>query len=102
MVSPEVTPTLEALAGHGHVAWLAGAYGQGDCAGAWLVCAGGPADVTAAVAAEADAQRTWCVRADDAAASAAWTPAAGSAADVQVGVLSGDPRRSAGIRDAIT
>jgi len=102
MVSPEVTPTLEALAGNGQVTWLARGYEQGDCAGAWLVCACGPADVNAAVAAEADAQRTWCVRSDDAAASAAWTPAAGSAADVQVGVLSGDPRRSAGIRDAIT
>ena len=102
MVSPEVTPTLEALADSGQVTWLARGYEQGDCAGAWLVCACGPADVNAAVAAEADAQRTWCVRSDDAAASAAWTPAAGSAADVQVGVLSGDPRRSAGIRDAIT
>ncbi len=43
----------------------------------------------------------WCVRADDAAASPAWTPAAGQAGEVRVGVLSGDPRRSAGIRDAM-
>jgi uroporphyrin-III C-methyltransferase/precorrin-2 dehydrogenase/sirohydrochlorin ferrochelatase len=57
--------------------------------------------VNAAVAAEAEAQRTWCVRADDATASAAWTPASGQADDVRVGVVSGDPRRSAAIRDAI-
>ncbi|MBO0806188.1 MAG: uroporphyrinogen-III C-methyltransferase, partial [Nocardiopsaceae bacterium] len=42
------------------------------------------------------------VRADDAARSTAWTPAAGAEAGVTVGVLSGDPRRSAAIRDAVT
>ena len=57
--------------------------------------------MNAAVAAEAEAAGIWCVRADDAAASAAWTPASGQAGDVRVGVLSGDPRRSAGIRDAV-
>jgi uroporphyrin-III C-methyltransferase/precorrin-2 dehydrogenase/sirohydrochlorin ferrochelatase len=57
--------------------------------------------VNAAVAAAAETQRTWCVRADDAGASAAWTPASGRAGDVRVGVLSGDPRHSAAIRDAI-
>jgi uroporphyrin-III C-methyltransferase/precorrin-2 dehydrogenase/sirohydrochlorin ferrochelatase len=57
--------------------------------------------VNAAIAAEAEAMRIWCVRADDAEASAAWTPASGVAGDVRVGVLSGDPRHSAGIRDAI-
>src|SRR6266568_4443333 len=56
---------------------------------------------TAAAAAEADAAGIWCVRADDAAASRAWTPASGQAGDVRVGVLSGDPRHSAGIRDAV-
>src|SRR5205085_4114565 len=73
-----------------------------DCSGAWLVCAcADNQGVNTAVAAEADEQRTWCVRADDAAASPAWTPAAGQAGDVRVGVLSGDPRHSAAIRDAI-
>jgi uroporphyrin-III C-methyltransferase/precorrin-2 dehydrogenase/sirohydrochlorin ferrochelatase len=41
------------------------------------------------------------VRADDRGASPAWTPASGQAGEVRVGVLSGDPRWSAGIRDAI-
>jgi uroporphyrin-III C-methyltransferase/precorrin-2 dehydrogenase/sirohydrochlorin ferrochelatase len=102
LVSPEVSPSLEALASAGQVRWLERGYQPGDCAGAWLVCACGPAVVNAAVAAEADAQRTWCARSDDASASAAWTPASGTVSDVQVGVLSGDPRHSAGIRDAIT
>ena len=43
---------------------------------AWLVhtATGDPA-VDDQVAREADAARTWCVRADDASRSAAWTPA---------------------------
>jgi uroporphyrin-III C-methyltransferase / precorrin-2 dehydrogenase / sirohydrochlorin ferrochelatase len=101
LVSPEVTPSLEGLASAGHIRWLGRGYEPGDCAGAWLVCACGPAAVNEAAGCEADAQRTWCVRSNDAAASAAWTPASGTVSGVQVGVLSGDPRRSAGIRDAI-
>ena len=125
LISPHVTPSLEDLAAAGRIAWLAREYQPGDCAGAWLVCAcARSADVNAAVADEAERQRTWCVRADDAARSAAWTPATGTvaeagtavglplegaadrdpagAAGITVGVLSGDPRRSAAIRDAIT
>src|SRR6202012_1850342 len=50
---------------------------------------------------EAEADRTCCVRADDAVASTAWTPASGAAGDTSVGVLSGDPRHSAAGRDAV-
>ena len=124
LVSPSVTASLEDLAAAGRIRWEQRGYADGDCAGAWLVCActDDPA-VNAAVAAEAEQQRTWCVRADDAQASAAWTPATGRVDDldaarrpgrrrrrrspvrwrraVQVGVLSGDPRHSAAIRDAI-
>ena len=102
LVSPKVAASLEDLAAAGRIRWEARGYQPGDCAGAWLVCActDDPA-VNAAVAAAAEAQRTWCVRADDAGASAAWTPASGRAGDVRVGVLSGDPRHSAAIRDAI-
>jgi uroporphyrin-III C-methyltransferase / precorrin-2 dehydrogenase / sirohydrochlorin ferrochelatase len=162
LVSPSVTTSLEDLAVAGRIRWEPRRYSDGDCAGAWLVCActDDPA-VNAAVAAAAERQRTWSVRADDAQASAAWTPASGRADDipvgdaqasnapasgtqagddqagddqagddqasnapasgtqvggtraggtrgdrirggsVQVGVLSGDPRRSAAIRDAI-
>jgi uroporphyrin-III C-methyltransferase / precorrin-2 dehydrogenase / sirohydrochlorin ferrochelatase len=134
LVSSTVTTSLEDLAAAGRIRWEKRHYADGDCAGAWLVCActDDPA-VNAAVAAEAERQRTWYVRADDALASAAWTPATGraddvrtgdvqtsdartddvqtdgirsvsrgsSAGSVQVGVLSGDPRHSAAIRDAI-
>jgi uroporphyrin-III C-methyltransferase/precorrin-2 dehydrogenase/sirohydrochlorin ferrochelatase len=103
LVSPWVTASIEDLAAAGRITWLEREYQPGDCAGAWLVCAcAGPAEVNAAVAEEAERGKTWCVRADDAAASTAWTPATGSATDVTVGVLSGDPRRSAAIRDAVT
>ena len=102
LVSPKVAASLEDLAAVGRIRWEARGYRPGDCAGAWLVCAcTDDSQVNAAVAAAAEAQRTWCVRADDAGASAAWTPASGQAGDVRVGVLSGDPRHSAAIRDAV-
>ena len=102
LVSPKVAASLEGLAAAGRIRWEARGYQPGDCAGAWLVCAcTDDPGVNAAVAAAAETQRTWCVRADDAGASAAWTPASGRAGDVRVGVLSGDPRHSAAIRDAI-
>jgi uroporphyrin-III C-methyltransferase / precorrin-2 dehydrogenase / sirohydrochlorin ferrochelatase len=102
LVSPKVTASLEDLATAGRIRWEARGYQAGDCAGAWLVCAcTDDPGVNAAVAAAAEAQRTWYVRADDAGASAAWTPASGRAGDVRVGVLSGDPRHSAAIRDAV-
>src|SRR6516225_2482288 len=102
LVSPAVTASLEDLAAAGRIRWEPRRYANGDCAGAWLVCActDDPA-VNAAVAAEAERERTWSVRADDAQASAAWTPASGRADRVQVGVLSGDPLHSAAIRDAV-
>jgi uroporphyrin-III C-methyltransferase/precorrin-2 dehydrogenase/sirohydrochlorin ferrochelatase len=102
LVSPQATASLEDLAAAGRIRWAARKYSPGDCAGAWLVCAcaDSPA-VNQAVAAAAEAQQTWCVRADDAQASGAWTPASGQAGDVRIGVLSGDPRHSAAIRDAV-
>ncbi len=102
LVSPKATASLEDLAAAGRIRWAARGYSPGDCAGAWLVCAcTDRPEVNQAVAAAAEAQQTWCVRADDAGASGAWTPASGRAGDVRVGVLSGDPRHSAAIRDAI-
>jgi uroporphyrin-III C-methyltransferase/precorrin-2 dehydrogenase/sirohydrochlorin ferrochelatase len=102
VISPEMSPTLAELAAAGRVSWTQRGYAPGDCAGSWLVgaCTSDPA-VNAAVAEEADATGIWCVRADDGAASRALTPASGQSGDIQVGVLSGDPRYSAGIRDAI-
>jgi uroporphyrin-III C-methyltransferase/precorrin-2 dehydrogenase/sirohydrochlorin ferrochelatase len=107
LVSPEVTPSLEDLIADGKVLWHQRSYEAGDCAGAWLVQACADDEkINAAAAAEAEAAHIWCVRADDAEASAAWTPAGGQVGETTVGVLSasssgGDPRRAAGIRDAI-
>jgi uroporphyrin-III C-methyltransferase/precorrin-2 dehydrogenase/sirohydrochlorin ferrochelatase len=103
LISPEATPALEELSAAGRVDWRRREYQRGDCAGAWLVCAcAAPPEVNAEAAEEAEENHIWCVRADDAGGSTAWTPATGTATDVRVGVLSGDPRRSAAIRDAIT
>jgi uroporphyrin-III C-methyltransferase/precorrin-2 dehydrogenase/sirohydrochlorin ferrochelatase len=102
LVSPEVTPVLEDLATRGELTWERRPYRPGDCDGAWLVQAcTDDGKVNAAVAAEAEDQRIWCVRADDAQASAAWTPASGRVGETTVAVLAGgDPRRAAGVRDA--
>lgn len=103
LIAPEVTPSLEDLIADGQVAWRERPYRSGDLAGAWLVQAvSDEPKVNAAVAAEAESARLWCVRADDAEASAAWTPASGQVGETTVGVLAGgDPRRAAGIRDAV-
>ncbi|MFC0865314.1 uroporphyrinogen-III C-methyltransferase [Sphaerimonospora cavernae] len=103
LVSPGVTPALDDLIAAGRVTWERRSYQVGDCDGAWLVQAcTDQRDVNTAVAAEADAKRIWCVRADDKDASAAWTPASGRVDEVSVAVTAGgDPRRAAGIRDAV-
>ncbi|MEW9530109.1 uroporphyrinogen-III C-methyltransferase [Microbispora sp. NPDC049125] len=103
LISPGVTPALDDLIADGRVTWERRPYEVGDCDGAWLVHAcTDRRDVNTAVAAEAEAKRIWCVRADDKDASAAWTPASGRVDEVGVAVTAGgDPRRAAGIRDAI-
>jgi uroporphyrin-III C-methyltransferase/precorrin-2 dehydrogenase/sirohydrochlorin ferrochelatase len=79
-------------------------YRDGDLEGAWLVHAAtsDPA-VNSAVAREAERCRIWCVRADDAALSRAWTPAVARHGDVTVAVTAGgDPRRAQRLRAAIS
>jgi uroporphyrin-III C-methyltransferase/precorrin-2 dehydrogenase/sirohydrochlorin ferrochelatase len=103
VVSPGVTPALDDLIASGRLTWHARPYEVGDCDGAWLVQAcTDDKSVNTAVAAEAEAKRIWCVRADDKDASAAWTPASGRVDEITVAVTAGgDPRRAAGIRDAV-
>jgi uroporphyrin-III C-methyltransferase/precorrin-2 dehydrogenase/sirohydrochlorin ferrochelatase len=103
VVSPSVTPALDDLIASGRITWHARRYEVGDCAGAWLVqaCTDDRAANTA-IAAEAEAKHIWCVRADDKDASAAWTPATGRVDEIGIAVTAGgDPRRAAGIRDAV-
>ncbi|MGH3713554.1 MAG: uroporphyrinogen-III C-methyltransferase [Micromonosporaceae bacterium] len=103
LVAPEVGPGLEGLAEAGRISWQRRQFVPSDVDGAWLVlAAASDHDVNAAALAAADAQRIFCVRADDATAATAWTPAVTRHERLTVAVLAGgDPRRSAGLRDAI-
>ncbi|MGK5110561.1 MULTISPECIES: uroporphyrinogen-III C-methyltransferase [unclassified Geodermatophilus] len=103
VVSPDVTPALEALVEPGSVTWVRRRYRTGDLDGAWYaVAATDDPAVNAAVTAEAERSRVFCARADDRSASSAWTPAVGRLGDLVVGVHGGgDPQRSVGVRDAV-
>ncbi len=101
VVAPELSPSLEDQAARGFIGVRRRRYAAADLDGAWLAlaCTDQP-EVNAAVAAEADRQRIWSVRADDGAASAAWIPAVGRTGSVTVAVNAGrDPRRAAALRD---
>lgn len=115
LVSPQVTPAVEGMAGAGEIDWLERPYAPGDLAGAWYAMAltddGG---VNSAVVAEASADRIFCVRADDAVAGTAATPATGTWSGLRLAVTSGrispsgagptgghDPLRAAAVRDAV-
>jgi uroporphyrin-III C-methyltransferase / precorrin-2 dehydrogenase / sirohydrochlorin ferrochelatase len=78
-------------------------YRDGDLAGAWYaIAATDDAAVNAAIVAEAERRRIFCVRADIARAGTAVTPASFDHAGLSVGVLAGgEHRRSAAIRSAI-
>ncbi|WP_087509864.1 uroporphyrinogen-III C-methyltransferase [Cellulomonas iranensis] len=103
VVAPALCEDLADLAAAGAVTWLAREYAPGDLDGAWLVhTATGDPRTDATVSADAQAARTWCVRADDAASSTAWTPAVARAGDVTVAVSAGgDPRRALALRAAL-
>jgi uroporphyrin-III C-methyltransferase/precorrin-2 dehydrogenase/sirohydrochlorin ferrochelatase len=107
VVSPDATPAIEALADAGEIVWERRRFTERDLDDTWYVVAAtdDPA-ANEAVSLAADARRIFCVRADDAMAASAWTPAVGRSSGVTVAVLSTgvggrDPRRSAAVRDAI-
>ncbi|GAB2585923.1 uroporphyrinogen-III C-methyltransferase [Streptomyces capparidis] len=103
LVSPSATAAVEAMADAGELAWERRRYRPGDLADAWyaLIATDDP-EANAAASAEAERERVWCVRSDDADAATAWTPATGRSEGVTVAVLTGrDPRRSAAVRDAV-
>ncbi len=101
LVSPEVTPALEGLAGE--LTLHLRAFTEDDLDGAWyVVAATDDPEVNARVAAAAERRHTFCVRADDALGGTAWTPAVGHHGSVTVGVLGNrEPRKSAALRDDI-
>lgn len=103
LVSPEVTPAIEGIAGDGEIVWLRRGFEDADLDGAWYVIAAtDDTEVNQRVSQGAEARRIFCVRADDATQATAWTPAVGRHAEVTVAVLGNrDPRRSASVRDEI-
>ncbi len=103
VVSPALTPALEALIEPGSVTWLPRVYESGDLTDAWYaVAATDDPTVNATVAADAERARIFCARADDRLASSAWTPAVGRRGDLVIGVHGGgDPQRAVAVRDAV-
>ncbi|MFJ6796180.1 uroporphyrinogen-III C-methyltransferase [Streptomyces sp. NPDC091268] len=103
LVSPSATPSVDAMAETGEIRWERRRYQDGDLAGAWYaLVATRDREANDRASAEAERERVWCVRADDADAATAWTPATGRVEGVTVAVLTGnDPRRSAAVRDAV-
>ncbi len=107
LVSPVVTPAIEGLVGSGEVDWIARGFEDHDMAGAWYVLAAtDDVAVNERISVLAEEGRVFCVRADDADAATAFTPAVGNHGGVTVAVMGSaaadrDPRRSAGVRDDI-
>lgn len=101
LVSLEVTPAIEGLAGE--LTLVLREFTEADLDGAWyVVAATDDPVVNARVVAAAEARHTFCVRADDALNGTAWTPAVGHHGSVTVGVLGNrEPRKSAALRDDI-
>lgn len=102
VVAPDASPSISELAAAGSLTWHRRAFAHSDVARAWLVHAA--TDVPAVnqrVVEEAQRRQVWAVRADDASATDARTPAVAEVAGVVVSVTSGDPRRSTELRDGI-
>ena len=102
VVAPVATEPIQAWATEGRITWRQREFDYSDVRGAWLVhAATDSADVNAKVAEEARRRTVWAVRADDANASDALTPAVTRSSGAVVSVSTGDPRRSVELRDAI-
>jgi uroporphyrin-III C-methyltransferase/precorrin-2 dehydrogenase/sirohydrochlorin ferrochelatase len=107
VVSPEVTPAIEGLVGSGEVTWLHRRFEDSDLEESWYAMAAtDDPDVNQHVAQLCERQRIFCVRADDAEAGTAFTPAVGRHGGDTVAVMATeaadrDPRRHAALRDDI-
>jgi len=102
-VAPYVCEDIWDAAARGDVTLHLRDFNPSDLDDIWLVhTATGERFTDEAVSAAADALRLWCVRADDADASSAWTPAVARVGDVVVSVNAGaDPLRAVALRNAI-
>ncbi|MFW2238333.1 uroporphyrinogen-III C-methyltransferase [Rhodococcus opacus] len=103
LISRAVTPAVEGMATAGQITVELREYRDGDLADAWyaIACTDEP-DTNAAIVAEAERNRVFCVRADNARFGTAVTPASASYDGMSIGVLAGgDHRRSAAVRTAL-
>ncbi len=103
VVAPVATDNLRGLSDAGLLTWERREYRTEDLDGVWFVqTATGTSAVDTQVAADAEAQRLWCVNASDHEASAAWTPAVAVVDDVKIAInAGGDPRRAMALRNAV-
>jgi uroporphyrin-III C-methyltransferase/precorrin-2 dehydrogenase/sirohydrochlorin ferrochelatase len=103
IVSPVLSPALQAIVDAGRAAWRARRFEPDDVEGAWLVqVAVDDPEAAAQVSEVAEQRRVFCVRADDRDAATAWTPAVTRQGPVTVAVTDGgDRRRAMAIRDLV-
>ncbi|MEV6923136.1 uroporphyrinogen-III C-methyltransferase [Dactylosporangium sp. NPDC051485] len=103
LVSPRITPALQAHVDAGRLTWRARRFEPADLDDAWLVhVAVNDPEAGRAISEATAARRIFTVRADDRHAATAWTPAVTRHGPVTVAVLAGgDPVRAVAVRDAI-
>lgn len=103
VVAPSVSDTVRQLAADGRLVLEERRFHDDDVAEAWYVLAAtNDPEVNAAVARVAEEKHTFCVRADDAAAGSAWTPATDDVRGMTVAVIGNrDPRTSKAVKEAI-
>jgi uroporphyrin-III C-methyltransferase/precorrin-2 dehydrogenase/sirohydrochlorin ferrochelatase len=104
VIARAATPAVEALAAQRPgITLTLRDYRDGDLDGAWYaIAATDDPEVNAAVVAEAESRRIFCVRADAGRDGTAVTPASFDYEGLMVGVLAGgEHRRSAAVRSAI-
>ncbi len=105
IVAPQLAMETQALVLEHGVEWEARDFDPRDVEGAWLVhTATGTSAIDREVAAICDRHRVFCVNASDGEHGSARMAAQTASGDVVIGVTSvagADPRRTAGVRDAI-
>ncbi len=108
VIAPAAGEVIRAQADAGELVWIPRRYAVGDLAGSWYVLATTDDPATnARVSSEAETEKIFCVRSDDASTGTAWTPATVTEADLLLGLLSrnaaahGSPGRTRDLRDRL-
>lgn len=108
VISPTASTMITELAAGQRIEWIKRHYADGDLANIWYVLtATDDSGANAAVSREAERQRVFCVRCDDATEGTAWTPATAVEGEVVLAVLSrraarhGSPARTRAVRDRL-